>query len=453
MRIIIQFEGALSQAGDAQCQLRWSTDTGGECAAPLSGTLAELKQWLLSNPLSSRPATLLLSGDQVVSRSLSIAVAEQRHLPRLLPFLLEPELAVDLSRVHIAHRRPKMNRSPADMDGDEEMRSHHQGQVDVAYTDRQQLERKVAVIEQLGLELDSIYALPALLDQRGCAWTLLLDGDICHLRLQGLLCLSVALDALEPVLELALREAFSNDEPQSDESQSDESQSPTLSVLVPSDERSQPRVTALLQRLTAHGALQQAGIRVDVQYIPHVWAALNSASPVTVNLRQGELRAPLRVRRYWTLWRIPALAAMLAISATLLMAALETSINHQRYQALETQLTQRYREVMPDGVLVDAEQQLAAQLARYRQGTAGPSLTRMLHEMLAPFADNNDISLHRLSYQLDAGMQINISAADTADILKLSADLTAAGWPTQAKNIRRSGTGQQASLLIRSNDL
>lgn len=404
-----------------------------------SASLEDFRNWKRAAGFDQKNmlrAVLLLSGEQVVTRSLVFAANEKKHLQKLLPFMLESQLAVDLSQVHVAHRLPAQTQTD-------------RLTVQVAYTDKKQLQWRVDELESLGLEVESVFSIPALLPASDEQWSLLLDGNLCHLHATKSLCTSIEPELVSVLLDTAV-EGFS-----------EQTHIPELTLLsVGKDAANQPdtnvlQARTLLQTLSRHDAIKSAGINISAQSVRHVWKNLAVSGRNAVDLRQGELAAPLRLGKHWQQWRVPALAAMVATSAVLLTAAVETQINQYRFRALDARIEQRYREVMPEGVLVDAVQQLSAQVSQRRATTASRSLTRMLDDMLEPFENADSVTLHRLSYSAGntngTEIQLIVSAPDTADILTLGENLTAAGLTAQAQNISRTGDSQQANLLVRGN--
>jgi type II secretion system protein L len=230
-----------------------------------------------------------------------------------------------------------------------------------------------------------------------------------------------------------------------------------LTVLVSAAEHTTAASQKLFQSLAQDSSLAQAGIKVDQHVIAQVWSGLRCQGEQLVNLRQGELAAPLRTAKYWKTLRTPVIAAMLAVCAVITSVFVETTINQRRFAALQTQIEQRYRDVMPEGVLVDAVQQLSTQLARYRAGESSVGPVAMLNAMLDAFEITGELNLHRLSFnsndQNNPEIQMTISAPTTAVILELSETLSASGWTAQAQNISRAGDLQQANLIVRGNGL
>lgn len=423
-----------------QLWLQWSADT--EPAESLHWCLREQRknglQWHtwqsggvddLAAFVRSQPAglytVLVLNGDEVVTTSLPFEAAERKHLAKLAPFALEPTLAVDPAKVHLALQPPSAGAANDPL------------QVVVAYTDRQSLETRIQALEKLGLEVEAVYALPALLLASPEQWVLYCDSGLCHLNAPGLLCMSAEPDWLLHCIERALAAR---------DSAVPASVMPAAVCLLAGD----PVPLPIQEQLRASG-IDVVSKAADNRHSREAW---QTGGSMLVNLRQGVLAAPLRVGKYWQWVRLPVLAAALAFAATLLVTLTETMLDRQRVQQLETRIEQRYREVVPEGLLVDASQQLQAQIARLGAAAGGPGVVAMLHETSGFFAAHPSVQMHSMSYNHSRGggaaeLQMSISAPATADILALGEQLTAAGWSAQAQNISRTGDFQQASLLIR----
>lgn len=428
----------LEESPDAGIVVRWRL-SGSTDDKLQSADFAQFKSWLSALQSNSREvfhAVLLLSGEQVVSRMIAFAANEKKHLAKLLPFMLESQLAVDLSQVHVAHV----------LSDDAQAETDSLSAV-AAYTDKKQLQWRIASLESLGLEVGQVFSIPAIMPATQTSWSLLPDGDICHLNAGNISSVSLEQELLPALMDIVVADLAPHG--------SAPTLTLTLTVFVV-DDRDPERARTLLQTLSEHEGIKEAGIKISSQRLPHAWSNLDSNQKQAVNLRQGEFVAPLRLAKYWKQWRVPAIAAMVAMSAVLVTAIVEAQINQYRFRALEARIEQRYREVMPEGVLVDAVQQLSAQVSQRRNAGSTQSLISMLGALLEPFENTENLNLHRLGYSSgnQAGgasteIQLSVGAPGAAEILQLSESLNAAGWSAQAQNISRVGDAQQANLLIR----
>jgi type II secretion system protein L len=437
VQLSAEADGIANASANGALRARWGlvqNATPGTSLTLQDGSVAQLASWLQEQQLpdaSGLHTVLLMAGDSLVTRQLTFLPKEKRHLQRLLPFMLEPELAADISQVHVASAEPRI--------------VAESGYVSVAYADKKPLQSAIHTLEDLGLEVEEVYALPAMLPTAEQQWSILLDGDICHLHCGHSLCASVEPALVLPLLETVLAadtQVYSGTR---------------LTVLVSAAEHTTAASQTVFQSLAQDSSLAQAGIKVDQHVIAQVWSGLRCQGEQLVNLRQGELAAPLRTAKYWKTLRTPVIAAMLAVCAVITSVFVETTINQRRFAVLQTQIEQRYRDVMPEGVLVDAVQQLSTQLARYRAGESSVGPVAMLNAMLDAFEITGELNLHRLSFnsndQNNPEIQMTISAPTTAVILELSETLSASGWTAQAQNISRAGDLQQANLIVRGNGL
>ena len=136
------------------------------------------------------------------------------------------------------------------------------------------------------------------------------------------------------------------------------------------------------------------------------------------------------------------------------MAVLEIQFNNQRFRSLQQDIESAYREVVPAGVLVDAEQQLSSQLRQLRGDASGGSVLGLLDQLTPQLVRSSQISINRLSYNGSSSatglgeLQLSLEAASNTDILQFSEQLNNAGLQARAQNMTQSGSRQQASLMI-----
>ena len=361
-------------------------------------------------------AVLLLNGDEVVTRYQPFAASERKHLDEMLPYTLESSLAVDLAKVHVAYTI-----------ADEDL---YQSTAVVSYTDRAGLEQRITKLENMGLDVEAVYALPALLAATKEQWLVFAESaELCHLHAPGMLCVSA----------------------------SDELIGSYLQQLLASSEVARPVSIGLAGEVseTLKAAITAAGVQCTVVQQP--WQQLVMAQKNAVNLRQGQMAPPLRIGHYWKACRVPVLVASLAFATALCVNVVATVVDQQRWQHVEQQINERYRAVVPEGVLIDPVQQLSAQITRLGPSTQGAGLVTMMEGVARIWQAHPGVTMHTLNYQHPRGgepeLQISISAATTADILGLGEQLSAEGWHAQTQNISRSGQVQLASLVIKAETL
>jgi len=427
------------QNSDGTDALRWCLRESGRHETRLqalqTGDFEHFDSVVRGLSLSDLEAVLLIDGTELVTRFLPFEPSEKKHLAELLPFALESHLAVDLDNVQVAINVPSAA-------------SDATGRVAVtAYMDAGILAARIDALEQSGLRVAAVYALPALLPASIDRWVIQEDssqedssqGDSSrtwHINAPGALCASIEPELLVLCIERLLA--------------SPQTVRPTVVQAHSSD--------GLPEALAS--VLQTAGIEVEMVSgsTQHPWACLQTGGFSSVNLRQGALAPPLRLQRYWRPLRGPVCMAMLVFCAGLAMTLTETALDRQRLSALNDRIEQRYRDVMPEGMLVDAAQQLRSQVNQLSSGLSGSGITEMLAGTAPVFASHNQVRMHSLDFSFSAvtaapELQMSISAPTAADILALGEQLTSSGWHAQAMNIMRSGDYHQASLLVRGKSL
>lgn len=390
----------------------------------VSGTLDELlARWPQAR------VCLLLDSTALVTRRIHFQPKERRHLAKLIPFELEPDIAGDLNSLHIALGMMSGNT------------------VVVAYTDRTTLSQQIQRLESAGLEVTHCFAESQLLDSDEQGWALnarraenadVTAGTWVDIAWDGALAAGCEAEMATPVLT-ALATQQSEKLPEKIRlSGYDEHVLVALQGFLP-------------EALTANAV-------IETKIVQDSWDALNPVSTRAVNLRQGELAVPLRWRKYWRPLRLPAQVAVAALALYIVTGVVEIQLDNARFRQLQAEVESVYRRAVPQGVLVDAEQQLSTQLLQLRGSGQQGQLMRLMNDMAPHLSAATSVRLHRLSYSARQGgagqteLQLAVTAESNAEILALSEALNNAGLQTRAQNISRAGDRQQASLLVSRNN-
>ena len=369
---------------------------------------------------------LLLDSTTLITRRIHFQAKERRHLAKLIPFELEPDIAGDLNSLHIVSGMISGNT------------------VIAAYTDRTSLGQQINRLESAGLEVSHCFAESQLLESDEQVWALnaghgdSADVSWIDIAWDGVLAAGCEVGMATPVLT-ALTAQQSEKLPEKIRLfGKNESVLATMQGLLP-------------EALTANAA-------IETKTVADSWDALNPASTRAINLRQGELAVPLRWRKYWRPLRLPVQVAAAALALYIVTGVVEIQLNNAGFRQLQTEVESVYRRAVPQGVLVDAEQQLTTQLSQLRGSGQQGQLMSLMNDMAPHLSAASSVRLHRLSYSARQGgagqteLQLAVTAESNAEILALSEALNDAGLQTRAQNISRAGDRQQASLLVsRSN--
>lgn len=430
-------------ASDAdQARYRWYECKSGEQG---DSSLTELAtRWREAS------VTLLISGVDCPTRRLTFKPEEKRHLARLVPYELEAELAQDIAGLHVALGTPVSGSAVPDLP-EQQGPARTEPEVLVSYMDRRILRAAINALENASFDVRHCYAEPLLLSASATSWTLrLVDGQVDISWGQGnaasmeLSMLPVFLDSLQQSAA-AMRATV----PQ------------TLRLQAQTDDE----LETLQARLSATAPVQSWQPELITSRLNHIWQGLHNvetianaaASKVAVtipDLRQGVFARPVRWQKYWRPLRLPLVAAGVAALTFAAVTLLETQINNQRFRAVQQSIESVYREVVPGGVLVDAEQQLRAQLSQLRGDFNGGSVLALLNRITPQLSQHDQISITRLNYSgansatAQGELQLSVEAASNTDILQFSEQLNNLGLLARAQNLTQSGNRQQASMII-----
>ena len=365
----------------------------------------------VSQQLKGKPGILLLDASDVVDSRVQVPVKQQKQLSQLLAFEVEPQLASDISQLHIA------GHVVANDD------------IAVAHLDRSIMVDTIADLESAGVEIAHCYSEGHLFEGKAEHWLLVqnpaTDSVTCCWG-EGRYC-AVKSSQVSVLLDSLLAE---NRQPDA------------ITVLAPVVEDA-AQVTAIVRRQTSASVQVEAGEHISWQWISF------GGEFRAVDLRQGEFQAPVRWGRKIGWLRMPAMAATLALTMYIVATALSTYQANRQFDALQVAIEDSYRQAMPQGVLVDATQQLRSQLAQLSGNTEGPGLLLILDQVAPALSAISGIRVQRLNYS--AGRQelnLSVSAQTNEDILSFNDALNEAGLNARTQNITRQGESHLAQFVI-----
>ena len=181
-------------------------------------------------------------------------------------------------------------------------------------------------------------------------------------------------------------------------------------------------------------------------------AALMLAEPAsnsTINLLQGEFGARLPLALWWRQWR--TVAAVIALAFCVQLAATYadyTGLKSQQAQ-LQQAVVDRYREVYPDGAIVDAEKQLNRQLRGLRgsgQTSGFVSLIKRVGEVVSR-SSGTEISSINYNDKADE-LRMNISATDFEAVENIRTAMNTAGLEAVMESSSAQGERVRARMRV-----
>ncbi|WP_390615704.1 type II secretion system protein GspL [Maricurvus nonylphenolicus] len=363
----------IDMATDGSEYYRWRLENQqGKAIQQGSGTLQQLSELVAD---AEYQLWLLLSGQRILVRTLEFTHRELRHLQHLIPYQLEEELAVDTDKLHFAYTT-HLNADTAEGD------VH---QVTVAVVDKAWLASHLAALADAKLEVDFCVPEPMCLPETAGGWTLRLNGELL-VRSGTDSGFGVELSIAEETLALAAEQL---PEPG------------TISLMADSETQLQ-RLMQLVPKVLRE--------RVVSLNRGHEWE-FSLPQGQQLNLLQGEFTKRLPFLRWWQLWRwqLGFLVVLLAVFSGVNM--LEVYGLQEQQSFLQSRIEHTYRQVMPEGVLVDAEKQLRRQYALFDSEQQPSQLMPMLADVLPLIASADNIDLKQLQYRdSEKSLRLNIEA-------------------------------------------
>lgn len=334
---------------------------------------------------------------------LEVAPEEKRHLARSLPFMLEEELAVDVSELHFAHCALDKQAYA------------------VAVCSREAMDGFAA---QLGAfpGIDQWIPEPLLLPWQPGEWCLVLEGESAIVRTGRSEGFSVERDMLPTLLEAALAEG-----------------APQTAVIYG---QSQDEDCALLPEPLRDSVQWRRG---DLYA-----ATLIAEGPdPALNLRQGEYARRLPLKRWWAQWRVAAVLFGAALCLHLLATWADYRQLRAQNLALRTAVQDIYRTANPRGAIADPEKQLRRQLDALSGGSEGSGFVALLERVGGVVAGSEGTSIVSINYNDKAGeMRLNIVARDYGAVEQVRSGINNTGLEAIMENSNAQGDKVRARLRV-----
>lgn len=366
----------------------------------------ESEQEALRAALGERRYTPVFAvpGDEARLIQLTITAEERRHLARSLPFMLEEELATDVSELHFAfHSLGKLD----------------YGVVVCSTTDMESYREQLSHYADIGLWVPE----PLLLPWRQGEWCLVLEGDRAIVRTGQCDGFTIELDMLSTLLAAAIAEG----------------EMPDTVVIYGRDQGAD---TSRLPR----------DIHDRVQWRDgDLYAALLIANDPTetVNLRQAAFARRLPLGRWWRQWRVAASLFAAALAIHLLATYMDYRQLQKQNVALRTAVQDSYRTAYPRGAVVDAEKQLRRQLEALSGSSGGSSFVSLMGRVGKVVSTSDGTSIVSINFSDKAGeMRLNIVAANYGAVEEVRSGMVDAGMEAVMESSSAQGDKVRARLRV-----
>ena len=330
-----------------------------------------------------------------------VAKAERKVLSQSLPYSVEDRLAEDIDELHFAYRW---------IDDDE---------VAVAVVRRALMDEwlQEPAISPVAHWVPDTLLLPASADQ----WVVVVEPGRCLVRVserQAFVC--------QPALVNVFLSA------------SLESGAPTSIVVYSESESELPDLDPSLKALIQ----MRKGGWLDA-------VMMSSEAPTLLNLRQGNYVSVLPWAKWWQQWRW---VAVTMLAAVVVQGALSYA-QWQQAQGVNLEIRRdieaRYREVYPQGAIVDPEKQLERQLRSLRGDAQNAGFMSLLEQAGAVLTSVPGTQLLTLNYTDRNGqLGLTLMASDFAALETLRAKLSSAGLKVELENSNAQGDQVRARLRV-----
>ncbi|QJR80820.1 type II secretion system protein GspL [Alteromonas pelagimontana] len=327
-----------SGSGDAIHWLVWSS-TEEEIIA--SGVLADADQLsTLAERAGQRPIIALAPGSDILLKWVTLPPRAGRKVLSAIPFMLEDELAQDVSTQFFA-LGPRQ--------GDQQA---------VAIVSRAQMQAWQNWLKDAGLFCDTLLPDVLAVPQNPDGWSVLTIGDQMLMREDEWKGLQGEADWMIPAFRHRLR-----------------NQETPVNVVNYSD-------------LPLHDIAQVEQAQVPLELPLHVLAKEAIASKF--NLLQGNYKIKRKRTGYGYQWRLAAILAVVALATSLIDKSVTLYQLSEQNEKLSVQINQTVEAGFPDiGVYRDVRKKVQSELARLENGGGKVSMLIMLDQLAQAFASSD----------------------------------------------------------------
>jgi general secretion pathway protein L len=346
-------------------------------------------------------------------------------LARAVPFALEEQLTEDVDQLCFSIGRRRAG-----------------GRTPVAVVARATLEGWIAQLAAVGIEPVAIYPDISLVPENPGQTVLWLEGARLAVRRPGTLPFAVE---LTPVTE-ALVVAGVIADPLAEQAREGEAPAPLESAVLYATREDWMRVEDEFKALAGKFASFNVQVLSDGA-LP--WLALHLQGTQAINLLQGDFARSTDYNARWLRWRTAALLAAGLLFAHIAAGMIRIHQANRETQALDTQISQIFQQVMPSEKIVDPRRQMQSRLDRIRHSGAGPEYFLHALEVLSgAISTAPNTRIDSLSYREQA-LDLRVTAPSLTALSQLSQQVTKQGLTADIQSSQPVAGGVDAHLQVR----
>ncbi|HEY9033625.1 MAG TPA: type II secretion system protein GspL [Pseudomonadales bacterium] len=393
-------------------QYQWFETSGQAVHSTLhQGALDELAAFYQQHQAAVRHWILLLPALDVALCSIPFSEKERRHIRKAIPFLLEDELLSEADDIHFVHGK---------------LAATH---VDVAAVDQLQLQARLAPLHSAGIQPDYCIAESCLLPAAEAGWQLFYIDD------SYLVCRPDALPVAYESAHLALGMELLTGA---------YAELPALIRLAAMDEQAlqlaASRVPQALQHL----------LQTEVLDLPLLWQQQFDREGAQWNFLQGRFARNSEWLAKIRPWRWPAAALLLALVLQASLTGLQGRELAAQHAALKQQMDSLFRQVVPQGQIVNHRLQLERLLQSLQQtGGGGGSFIGRINTIGEVLAEHKVQELNALNYEQNPQeIRLDLLVKDYDQLQKIIDGLKAKALTVEIQNSNAQGEQLRARLRI-----
>ncbi len=365
---------------------------------------------LLAESATGASVWLIFSGQHVVSRKVEVEAKDKRLFAKLVPFQIEETVIDYVDDMIFAYGTFEENQLP------------------LAYVDAEFAENALAELEDIGAEVQSCAVDYLELFHDEDSWTIVLDGENVLVKFDRELGFSVEKEAAALYLKSLLA---SHESP------------PAKITIYGLDDGELDSLRDMLP-----GELETSEEIEIEERVGSFWDAVEAKAKPVLELRTGPIARKLPFAKWWTDWKVPAIAACAALLVAVGGTWGELKMMRAKQSAILAERDELYRQVKK-GPVRDPVRQLKQELSNYSDKPQGSRLMLMMSKIAPPIAANDNLTLNNFRYSHDSGeVQLTIEATDFALFEELRKQIADKGLTVDIRRASVSGDVHQAQIRV-----
>lgn len=343
-----------------------------------------------------------LSGELVTFTKVTIPKGQQRHLQRILPSLLEDNLATDIEQLHFA------------VGGISDS-----GMVNVAVIEQNILGDILQQFFQANIRPQAILPDSLAIPLLGEECSLSVNDGICQLRTSSQSAYVFDTQNLATLLPMMISNPAQN-----------------ISLYIADKQRNTLSITQ---------PYDWKDIAIDKL------AQIPDKAVMAINLLQGGFSPQSGLQKHWLQWRSVAVLAMVALVVQLATVGMEIIQLNKQTKTYKIEIEKVFHSAFPDERrIVNAKAQMSQRLSKLQSQQGGAGFLMLLQQIAPALQQTKGISLTRISFERRLGeMRIDISAQNYSQLEQVKKAISKLGFNVELGSVAGKKGAYTSRLMIR----